>query len=474
MIEHLQKLFKTVFAFIIVSIFILGLVYLGLGYYYRDSFSYGTRINGIYCTGHTPSEINTLLNERYSYDGLNIMTDDVTVRIDPEDIDFTYDFKAALSIYLNSQNPWMWPSNLISHRNRTLNPIVGFDIAKLEAILDSYELFNYDEPPVVSTGFEDGVYVLYDNTRHRPDSEAMREAIYDAIYDSVDTLVLDETYYSDAAYTDEQIAVIDEYNAMESMLGAHITYMFGDEEEVLDDTVISTFILRDDDGYPVMSEAYVETGEGDIYCWSNEAMDAWVDALADRHDTLGSTRVFNATGGFTVNVTGGIYGNKMDREAEKEYLRAAVRDKITDQHEPAYTQTALYQGSDDIGPTYVEVNMTDQKLYYYVDGELIIDTPVVTGNMGRHMNTPSGTNYVYYKQRNRTLIGPNYQTFVNYWIAVNGHIGIHDATWRDDFGGDIYLTSGSHGCVNTPMEAVSKLYDMIEIGTPVVMYYVEE
>ena len=100
MIEHLQKFFKIVFIFIIVSIFILGLVYLGLGYYYRDSFSYGTRINGIYCTGHTPSEINELLNERYSYNGLNIMTDDVTVHIDPEDIDFTYDFKAALSIYL--------------------------------------------------------------------------------------------------------------------------------------------------------------------------------------------------------------------------------------------------------------------------------------------------------------------------------------------------------------------------------------
>ena len=90
------------------------------------------------------------------------------------------------------------------------------------------------------------------------------------------------------------------------------------------------------------------------------------------------------------------------------------------------------------------------------------------------MDTPSGTNYVYYKQKNRTLIGPDYQTFVHFWMAVNGHIGIHDATWRGSFGNDIYKTNGSHGCINTPMDAVSELYDLVEIGTPVIMYYLPE
>ena len=38
-----------------------------------------------------------------------------------------------------------------------------------------------------------------------------------------------------------------------------------------------------------------------------------------------------------------------------------------------------YQGKDDIGPTYIEVDMTEQKMYYYVDGVLKIETEVVTG-----------------------------------------------------------------------------------------------
>lgn len=461
------------------TMLLLGLVYLGLGNYYKDSFSYGTRINGIYCTGHTPDEVDSMLNEKYNYDGLRIVTEDETILIEPSDIDFTYDFKAALSIYLHNQNSWAWPLNLITDRNRTLKPIVGYDIKKLDAILDSHPVFNYDVEPEVRIVASDGSYELYDSTKHRPDSSLMRQMVSAAIYDSEEELILDDSYYTDLDYSADQRRTIEEYEDVSRMLGAHITYVMGEDRVELTDDILVSFLMRDDNGQLVNASASEQDAETDAnaaagpYVWSPEAIDTWVDVLCDEYDTLGATRTFNATGGYTVSVSGGTYGNQIDRTAEKEYLKNAILNKITEEHEPVYTKKALYQGGDDIGTTYVEVNMTDQKLYYYVDGELVIDTPVVTGNVGRHMDTPSGTNFVYYKQRNRTLIGPNYQTFVNYWIAVNGHIGIHDATWRKEFGGDIYLTDGSHGCINTPMEEVSRLYDMIEIGTPVVMYYTE-
>ena len=110
-------------------------------------------------------------------------------------------------------------------------------------------------------------------------------------------------------------------------------------------------------------------------------------------------------------------------------------------------------------------------MYYYNDGELKLSTPVVTGNTGKGNGTPQRVCYVYYKQRNRTLIGEDYRTPVSYWMAVYGNIGIHDATWRGKFGGSIYKTNGSHGCINTPMKAVSQLYEMVEEGTPVIMFY---
>ena len=115
--------------------------------------------------------------------------------------------------------------------------------------------------------------------------------------------------------------------------------------------------------------------------------------------------------------------------------------------------------------------MTNQMMYYYEKGELIIQTPVVTGNTRLRRGTPTGTNYVYNKQRNRVLRGADYASPVKYWIPVKGAVGIHDASWRSEYGGEIYKSNGSHGCINTPLEEVSKLYDMVEIGTPCVMFY---
>ena len=128
------------------------------------------------------------------------------------------------------------------------------------------------------------------------------------------------------------------------------------------------------------------------------------------------------------------------------------------------------KGSGMIGDTYLEVSLDEQHLYYYENGALVLDSDVVTGNHAYGYDTPQGVYSVYFMQRNRTLVGETYRSFVNYWIAFYNHYGVHDASWRNEFGGDIYLHNGSHGCVNTPKENVSKLYDMIEVGTPVIVY----
>ena len=115
--------------------------------------------------------------------------------------------------------------------------------------------------------------------------------------------------------------------------------------------------------------------------------------------------------------------------------------------------------------------MTQQKMYYYEEGELLLETEVVTGNLSRKWGTPEGVNYVYNKQRNRVLRGEGYASPVKYWMPVKGGIGIHDASWRTEFGGEIYKKNGSHGCINTPSQKMAELYEMVETGTPVVMFY---
>ena len=48
--------------------------------------------------------------------------------------------------------------------------------------------------------------------------------------------------------------------------------------------------------------------------------------------------------------------------------------------------------------------------------------------------------------------------------------GLHDASWRTAFGGNIYQTNGSHGCVNLPPAVAATIYENIDTGTPVILY----
>ena len=68
------------------------------------------------------------------------------------------------------------------------------------------------------------------------------------------------------------------------------------------------------------------------------------------------------------------------------------------------------------------------------------------------------------------LNGPGYSSYVEYWMAFNGNIGLHDANWRNEFGGSIYRSNGSHGCVNLPTEAAKLIYETVSYGYPVVCY----
>lgn len=116
--------------------------------------------------------------------------------------------------------------------------------------------------------------------------------------------------------------------------------------------------------------------------------------------------------------------------------------------------------------SYIKISIKDQKLYYYENDKLIISTDVTTGKP--KTPTPTGNYKVTGKARNTILKGDDYSSFVSYWIAFIGRsYGIHDASWRSTFGGNLYLTEGSHGCINTPTPAVKKLYEYVKVGTPV-------
>lgn len=452
-------------------IILLSLIsmYLGLAYYYADGFSYNTWINGIYCTGKSVNEVNDELLKQYDYAGLTITdSDGKSYTIPAEAVNLTFDFNEVLELYLEKQNPVLWIDNLLGEAGeKRLEPKTVYDKEAYDKIVNGFSFMHgkaEEERIVKVLKGEQGYYLVNERT-HVLNQQKTREQIKEAFESFTDTLDLEGAgCYEDLVLTPEMKEELALWEKLSAYQDCGIVYRFGDETYAVDAKVVCDFIKTDEEG----NFLYDEWGN---LCTDEEKVYAFVDRLADEYDTVGKARQFHATRGEIVTVEGGIYGNKIDRKAEKEYLLEAFLDKRREEHEPVYEQMALKQGKDDIGDTYIEVDMTEQMMYFYENGEQKIATPVVTGNTGLRRGTPQGTNYVYSKERNRVLRGPGYASPVKYWMPVKGGVGIHDSSWRSKYGGTIYKTDGSHGCINTPLDEVVKLYDMVEIGTPCVMFY---
>lgn len=124
----------------------------------------------------------------------------------------------------------------------------------------------------------------------------------------------------------------------------------------------------------------------------------------------------------------------------------------------------------EVGDTYVEVSLSDQHVWYIVDGDVYLESDCVTGNYGS-ADTPKGYFSVNAKVSPCTLKGDDYTSYVTYWMPfIGGGWGLHDADWRSSFGGSIYKGNGSHGCVNLPPSVAKKMYAKMEVGTPVIVY----
>ncbi len=241
-----------------------------------------------------------------------------------------------------------------------------------------------------------------------------------------------------------------------------VTYVFGETQEVLDAGTICSWLLG--------------TQNGELQLDRNRVL-AYVQALAAKYDTVGTTRVFRTASGRDVELTG-PYGWKINQQAETDTLIAIVRSGMSQTREPVYEKTAASRIGGDWGNTYVEVDLTGQQVYMFQNGLLVWNAPCVTGNTSRGNGTPAGIYSLNYKERNRVLRGPRradgsyeYESPVSYWMPFNGGIGLHDANWRGKFGGTIYQTSGSHGCVNLPPATVGVLYELVYPGIPVLCYF---
>jgi hypothetical protein len=264
--------------------------------------------------------------------------------------------------------------------------------------------------------------------------------------------------------TIEDLETISIWNKIKEAQDFNMVFMFGEEEEVIDAKIVSNWIMVNEQGEFVFDE------QGDLVIDETKIQE-YIHSLALKYNTYAYPRSYTTIKGKMVTISKGNYGNLFDEANETSYLMQAYENRVEEIHIPTYQKKALYQGRDDIGPDYIEIDLTNQKMYLVIDDKLSIETDVVTGNIAAGMKTTDRICYIYAKMKNRILRGEGYASQVDFWMPIYGGIGIHDAKWRKSFGGEIYKTNGSHGCINTPREVMEEFYELSFVGMPVIMYY---
>ena len=358
--------------------------------------------------------------------------------------------------------------------NSTLEVKTEYDAQKLrEAVLALPELQKeaMTAPSDAHMEYQDSKYVVVPETEGTTlDPEKVLEAAEDAV--SRNQTALDVTQlkgvYEQPKRTMTTVGedLQEEADELNELVPGCITYTLPHGRKmVLDGILMRTWLEEDYDGSLYRNE----------YSWEMHLQE-YVEKMAESVNTVGITRTFAATGIGDVQVPGGNYGYEVDQEAELEKLREELSEGLTVTRDPVYSSWETSEENNGFGNSYVEIDCSRQHLWIYVDGEVKLETDVVTGLMSNpKMATPVGTCLVESKQRDTELIGQyfEYRTPVSYWMPFNGGVGMHDAWWRAEFGGNIYLWDGSNGCINMPTDKAAEAFDIVTYEMPVVVYYSE-
>lgn len=457
---------------ILLPVLMLAGGYLGMVGYYQTRFLQNTFINNIACGNLEATAAAAVLDQKageYSLEvyGRNPRLPEENIllgTIRAQDIAYSHlDNHIAAQELLESQNAFLWIEALANKQYiYQVDRGVSFDREMLNELLQNWDAFrkeNMIKPrDAYISGYleEENAYrVLPDSPGSQLDTEEAGKIIEAAILGREATVNLEEAAcYTTAHITAENQKLCKTVDSLNKWLGTVITYDWNGTEVILGKEQIRDWVSLEGDK-PVLDE---------------EAVLQFVKENARKLDTFGRSKKFTTSLGVELTLPS-AYGWQVNRQAEAEALKELIYQGAVAAREPIYSIEAFKKGSDDIGSSYVEIDLSNQHLYLYYEGELILETDFVSGNMSNGNYTPPGVYGLTYKTKNAVLRGATYETPVKYWMPFNGNVGMHDATWRRSFGGKIFMTGGSHGCVNLPLSQAEAIYEYVTDGFPVICYY---
>ena len=481
MTDHMETVShkeRKIFRNVLIGLLAAGLLLLAVGYfwgarYFGQHYLPGTWINGIECSNMLPVSAAVLLEkdrELYSIDifGRDDVGEEIllgTLKADQVGMKYT-NTVSSLQEVLENQNPYSWPqAYLMGGGSTQFEKAHVIDPDQLKESLFALEAFQQADKNLPRDAFISG----YNEATKRYEigkeylgtsfdiEKAYRYVLKQLMRGNTSISLNQSGCYRnpDAKSNDRRLTKITD--TLNRWLSACITYDWHGNTVVVDADLIHQWVCIEG-GKPVLDEAAVES---------------FLEDTAQKWNTYGTTRSFETRLGVTLSLKAKKYGWKTDTDAELPLLLEAIRNGEQIEKEPVYEIEAYQKGCDDIGASYVEADLSNQHLYLIQDGEVLLETDFVSGNMSSTPDciTPEGIFGLTYKKTPAVLRGADYATPVTFWMPFYRNYGMHDATWRRTFGGDIYLTNGSHGCINLPKKAAGKIYEAVEKGFPVITYY---
>lgn len=457
-----KSTFKAILGIVIKAVlFIAAVLYIGIAMYFVGHFAPNTYVNGNEAYGKTPKDFEKLVNEESSKYTLLIYGRNNTKEIvSAADISLKPEVSNEFKDLLKKQNAVFWPIYLFKKTELVSDTVVTYSKENLNSMIENMTFFdpkNIKEPEnahISESAGENGFYIV----KETPGNVPVRDAIYKEIEAAIDVfseeLTLSDECYALAEITEEDSELNTLLTNLNQYCIANITYEFGEEILHVDGNKIVEWC--DIDGTQVVLNP--------------DKVRAFVNEMAGKYDTFGKKRILKTHSGEEREIKGGDYGWWMNRPEEAAGLIEDIKNGYNGVRTPVYFADAKTYGESDWGDTYVEINLDDQHLWVYEGGVVVQESDFVSGCVNKRTTTPVGTYRITYKERDATLVGENYSSPVSFWMPFNGNVGMHDASWRKEFGKDLYIKSGSHGCINLPVKKAEAIYEIVTKGEPVFVY----
>ncbi|MDO4803635.1 MAG: peptidoglycan binding domain-containing protein [Lachnospiraceae bacterium] len=431
--------------------------------YYSTHFFKGTVINGMDVSKETVDGVKAGIIDNVSKYTLKIKELDRNEKITAGQIGLEYVDDGKVDELMEEQEEGKWLWHLAGSSAYDINAGTKYDEGKMTETIAALECFkeeNVTKPQDAALKDENNVVSIQDEVEgNEVNLDKLTNAVTEAVKKGASSIdiVKDDCYNHPSIYRNDETlkARMDKWN---ELMRVNVTYAFGDNIETVNADTVKPYIV--DDGTTVdLPSDWIRTL---VYGWGQ------------KYDTFGLARPFTTHSGQEIMIEeGGDYGWCINKDETIADVTDAIFTGAQGERAPTYLYSAMGWDNGDLTGTYVEVSIGEQHLWCYKDYELIMDTDVVTGLPTAERATTPGCFAIDAKKEDATLGSldvQGYESPVSYWAPFNGGQGLHDAPWRSNFGGDIYMGNGSHGCVNIPPWNMEPIFNAIEIGNAVVVY----